>query len=329
MGELGGIVHYLYWSAGRVDQVITDNGFPIKRPVSRTIGGQVSTPVGGVTYANTTMAAVVPRHRIALDVEKGLGSSAVSSFDGPGPIGFAKGIGTIVFGEFVNTGGDKLGIGSVFATSESTDGGRTAICLFGSMSNFTDYLQEGGSRRQEGWTSSSAPYIRDFLNKNCKGGVAGLSETDLASAALDVCLMQGTYVQAVDGDERRASLPWRRGFNYGDVQNVAEWCAQIHYDARIDVVSEYRSNWKGFHRVLIGAPLWVRTPTLRAIRLYQEYDPRDLDSQAGFGRIDSTEDSTPADLDDPEPDTQPPRDSHDARGQSWAWRDLFARRRRV
>ena len=53
---------------------------------------------------------------------------------------FATGKGTVVFGEFVGLNEESLGIGSVFTSEQSADGLQTAICLFGSMANFTDYL---------------------------------------------------------------------------------------------------------------------------------------------------------------------------------------------
>src|SRR5205807_4291095 len=126
-------------------------------------------------------------------VEKGLGPSIVSTFDRPDRTLFARGRGTVTFGEFVGIDGKSLGMASVFTNTRNSDGTRTAICLFGSITNFTDYVPTDRASSWEGWTSSAAPYIDRFLNKDCRVGVEFMSREELASAALDVLLKQGSY----------------------------------------------------------------------------------------------------------------------------------------
>jgi hypothetical protein len=311
MSDLGGIVHYLYWSERRVRKLISDNNIRIKQPRTRGLGIKVSAPVFSMEATQQTTEAMISRHAIALEVERSLGSSAVTSLDLPSPIQFAKGIGTVVFSEFMNTGGHSLGIGSIFTCWENK-GTKVGVCLFGSMGNFADYLQEGGSEFQEGWTSSAAPYIRDFLRNDCRGGIPGFSEAQLAFSALDVCLKQG---MREPGNVERARLDWHRSYSSGDVQDVAEWCAQIYFDAWAHETSEYRKDWDGFHRVLIGAPLWVRTPKLGAIRIYRERKLRDLDDDAGLSPIASADNSS---INEPVPSeaaAEAVRNSHDTYDQ--------------
>jgi hypothetical protein len=106
-----------------------------------------------------------------------------------------------------------------------------------------------------------------------------MNRFDLAHAALTVLLKQGTHQR---GNADWATLPWNRRFTYGDVQWEAHWCAQIYDDVLVSEQGEHSDDWEGYHRVLIGAPLWVRTPSLRTLRIYDEYDPLDLDREAGF-----------------------------------------------
>jgi hypothetical protein len=213
----------------------------------------------------------------------------VSAVDRSERMLFAKGRGSVVFGEFVGTGGESLGMASIFTSERTADGMQTAVCLFGRMTNFADYLPEGELSRRGGWTSSAAPYIKEFIETECRTGVSFMTREQLAGAALDVSLKQGMHQSGAQGQ-----LPWNREFTYGDVQDEAQWCAQIYYDVLVGESNEYVDSWEGYHRVLIGAPLWVRTPRLRALRIYDEYDSQDLDREAGFGVVSTQEDSTQA-----------------------------------
>ena len=106
-----------------------------------------------------------------------------------------------------------------------------------------------------------------------------MNRVELAHNVLNILLKQGAYQS---GNQDWATLPWNRRFTYGDVQRDAQWCAQIYADVLVSENSDHIDNWKGYHRVLIGAPMWVRTPNLRTLRIYGEYDPQDLDREAGF-----------------------------------------------
>lgn len=66
-----------------------------------------------------------------------------------------------------------------------------------------------------------------------------------------------------------------RAFTYGETNKMAEWCAEIYWD--VNLVDDLRDPWKGYSRVLIGAPIWVRTPTLRDWYLYSDYQQCELE----------------------------------------------------
>lgn len=291
MNANSGVVHYLYWSDRRIQQFLDHNNAQMRPSREYTIGANLP----GVTGTIKNSSRPWSRDEIALSVERSLGSSLISVFDDPHQILFAKGKGTVILGEFVGINGGDLGTASVLASTQNSDDTRTAICLFGSIANFTDYVSTDRTpswRREGGWTSSAAPYIKRFLEEACSAGVEFMTREELASAALNVLLKQGTH-QSFNGDTARSHLPWNRQFTYGDVQSKAEWCAQIHYDVLVRETSEYRDNWEGYHRVLIGAPLWVRTRNLRALRLYCDYDAEELDREAGYGAAGIRGDSEP------------------------------------
>ncbi len=73
--------------------------------------------------------------------------------------------------------------------------------------------------------------------------------------------------QGVLGDDRRpgAFEPWNRAFTFG-VSDEAEWLVQVYLDF------DFRKTEQGpayeHDRALIGAPLWVRTPSLRPVQLF-------------------------------------------------------------
>ena len=80
------------------------------------------------------------------------------------------------------------------------------------------------------------------------------------------------YDQGLTGpaDARRGiNEPWKRAFTYGHARE-AQWLAKIYLD--VDLLTTDHGPQFGFRRVLVGAPLWIRTPDPRAIRLYATSD---------------------------------------------------------
>jgi hypothetical protein len=59
-------------------------------------------------------------------------------------------------------------------------------------------------------------------------------------------------------EDNVARRPWRRGLTYGHVGDIGEWLAEVHLDIAIE--EEDRSfSTRGFDRIIIAAPLWIRT----------------------------------------------------------------------
>jgi hypothetical protein len=146
------------------------------------------------------------------------------------------------------------------------------------MENFAGYVRPKDKQYEEGWTSSSAPDVLAFLQGQWKEG-CGYPNT-----------REGIAVEALkiaDGQGMKSSDPleplkgWRRSFTYGDIQDVAEWLAEIYLD--VDLVTAGIGREDDFRRVIFGAPVWVRTPRLRAIRLYNEYSRAELEATASNG----------------------------------------------
>src|SRR5437763_1464427 len=147
------------------------------------------------------------------------------------------------------------------------------MCAAGELGGTVEYLYwstRRTSRFIEGWVSSSAPAVYKFLASHGAHIDDPLDPEELAVEALKIADSQGLY-GGFRGRHDALGLdrPWQRAFTYGDVSK-AEWLAQIYLD--IDLLETDNGREDGFRRVLIGAPLWIRTPPPEAIRLYTTND---------------------------------------------------------
>lgn len=273
MGELGGTVTYLYWSDRRTSNFLQNNG--IQQPsITQTVSTPGSKFLPGFSRATTVHDS--PRHKVAKLIESKLGQSAVTAFNSPGPIRYAKAKSSVVFGKFImseNWIDDDVirhealdrPPALVFSSCDYDDHDRdsVAVCLFGSLENFAGHIQDAGPVKESGggWYSSAAPAVFEFLHS--VGHEKSAKEPrELVWDALRIALKQGGDKYGVSGLDR----PWLRSFTYGDIQDEAEWLAEIYLD--VDLLDTIPDRYEGFRRALIGAPLWIRTPNLSAMRLY-------------------------------------------------------------
>ncbi len=285
MGELGGTVEYLYWSSRRTNRFLEDNGLVVQ-PVTHTISSPSLSwlPI----FSRSTSSSGGLRPQVAKRIETALGQIAVTRFNAPGPVTYAKGTSTVVFGEFITWLVQPERQPAVMFTEVDYDRRNrrsVAVCLYGSMDNFSEYVQSvgpgyNGGPLEEGWVSSSAPAVYNFIKSHGKQFDRLFTPEIMAIEALKVADGQGIY-KAFQDIELGIYRPWQRSFTYGDVRR-AEWLAQIYLDVELHTTED------GFRRVLVGAPLWIRTPKLRSVRLYAtSEDPcvvADRKSQAKRGR---------------------------------------------
>ncbi|MFC0112624.1 hypothetical protein [Kibdelosporangium aridum] len=215
------------------------------------------------------------RPELALKVERLLQENAVADLDSPAPIVYAQGTGEVVFGEFADKAGTDLGRAVMLSPHATETGRKVAVCLFGSMGNFADFVIDAGAPSKVGWTASSAPAICKFLKDECRTPVGWESVEELARGAVMVACSQGE--NGVIPESRRHH-GWNRGYTYGDILNGGEWLAEIYFD--FDFEKTLGGPEHGYHRALIGAPLWLRTASPREVRLYANYAPKQLDKIA-------------------------------------------------
>lgn len=195
------------------------------------------------------------------------GQRIVSDLDSPAPIEFAAGIGSMQYGQFVSPDGAPLRP-LMYSRAETDGGNQVGVCLFGSMDNLADFIAESATQPDRGgWTASSAKEIERFLSTGeVEDGTFIDSPEDLAREAVKVACRQGETASTRTGG-------YYRGFTYGETRDVAEWCAEVYCD--VDMSNTALGPAEGHSRVLVGAPLWVRTPSLRSVRLYSEYSEQE------------------------------------------------------
>lgn len=267
MGELGGTVKYLYWSARRTGRFIEDNNLAAQQ-VSWTIASPALRWLPVLSRTATSSGSLRPQ--VARTIERALGQIAVTRFNAPGPIKYAKATSNVVFGEFKTWQVKPERQPALMFTAvdyDRADQGSVAICLFGSMDNFPEYVRDAGPGFRDGWTSSSAPAVYNFIRSHGQQLDDPYFEPeDMAVEALLIADSQGlspafTYEHKALGTEQ----PWQRAFTYGDAPK-AQWLAEIYLD--VDLLATGHGREDGFRRVLVGAPLWIRTPDPRAVKLY-------------------------------------------------------------
>lgn len=141
------------------------------------------------------------------------------------------------------------------------------------MTNFAEFVQSAQAPPGTGWSSSASPEVLAFILSRCSEIPPGYHErSEIAIEALKIADGQGLNGR---DDDPVNMLPWKRAFTLGDVRETAEWLAEVYYD--VDLLSEIGEPFDGYGRIVIGAPLWIMTPYIKNIRLYEEYALAALD----------------------------------------------------
>jgi hypothetical protein len=266
MGELGAIRKYAYWSERRIRAIASDNGISLARRVSWKARTATIPVLGSLEFAQE--ARTLDRAEVARRIETAIGNLAVQDFVTPPQVAFAKGVGHVEFAQFA--GGTEKRQGLVLhTTTRSSIGARVEVCLFGSVENTADYIG-GSDKPPAGWSSSAARTIEEYVRSRCTINNSQWDDPEsIAIEALKIATEQGV---TGDWDEHK-NKPWTRGFTLGHATE-SEWFAQIYSDVELD-----KDRWNLDHdrgispdveRILIGAPLWVRTPGAHAVTRYRD-----------------------------------------------------------
>jgi hypothetical protein len=247
LGELGTVWRYSYWSDRRVRDIAADNAIDLDRRWRTAF----RTPLLG--FAPQAELAeergAVQRHEIAVRVERAIGQLAVEDFVTPPPAAFAKGCGEVTFAVYTRWSAPKKNKRKaviVHTRTKSSDGSRIEVCLFGSIENCAGYLSGRGTEAPM-WSASSTWAIEEFID-NLGRKPAPMYDDDEAIA---VEILRTINNEGMIGSRVRRRIA------------SAEWFAEVYKDVELD-----KDRWtlkpesdipEPVDRIVIGAPLWVRS----------------------------------------------------------------------
>ncbi len=207
-------------------------------------------------------ASDLRRNEVARKIEEAVGLHAVEDFVTPPPVSFAKGSGHLEIARTTVRYSSNDGIVVHFSVKSST-GSRVEVCLFGSMDNTPTNISAAPSN-EAGWTSSAWYAIEELLTSR---GTKNTSQWDddeqIAVKAMQIALHQGETGHT----KSHKGKPWTRGFTIGGADDV-EWFAVIYKDVELT-----QDRWHlddDVDRILVGAPLWIRTALPQPITLYHK-----------------------------------------------------------
>jgi hypothetical protein len=250
LGELGTIRRYSYFSDRRISDIAADNNIHLDRRWRLGFRTPALTFVPQMELIEERRA--VQRHEAALRIEKAIGQLAVEDFVSPPPTAFAKGSGEVTFAAYTRWNyaktkekPPKKGI-IIHTRVRDSDGCRVEICLFASIDNCVGYL---GSSAAEApiWSSSSTWAIEEFIeHRGTRPAPVWDDDESIAVEILSVIYSEGMIGKHV--------------FNRVN----AEWFAEVYKDVVLD-----KQRWRNLRpgedvpepvdRIVIGAPLWVRS----------------------------------------------------------------------
>ncbi|WDZ84526.1 hypothetical protein [Micromonospora cathayae] len=258
MGERGESTRYAYWSNRRVRSIADEEGISIAaRWRSKFV---LSLPFLPVEWEFGREPRSLYKNEIAERIERSIGSLAVEDFVTPPPVQYAKGVGRVEFSHFVTYEDDRIVLG---VRSVASDGTRVFVCLFGSKDNVAGFMGPNDPVA-EGWSSSAMFSISKWLKTRCAENNSQWDDPQSISVeAMKIAFEQGFTKESRESPDQ----PWKRGYTFGDASN-SEWFAEIYSDVVLD-----QERWdldEPVDRILVGAPVWVRTPRAAA-RRYIDY----------------------------------------------------------
>ncbi|MFG1996080.1 hypothetical protein ACGFJ7_39505 [Actinoplanes sp. NPDC048988] len=250
-GTPADVARYFYWSQRRIDRIAEDNRITVQRTGSTKMKSPAGPFLPGVEVDRPRPA--MSRPEIADRIERHLAGVTVRDFVTPPPVRFAAGLGTLSFAEFVNFG-KRENIVSIFTDSTASDGTHVAVGMFGSKDNLADIIA-GAQTTDTGWSSSAANHIFGFISSFGRTVASGSDREEIAREAINLLTHQGGGIG--EGE--------KRGFTYGHIGEHGEWLMEAYLDVEID--------YPPYDRIVVGAPLWVRTASPQALVLYQDGPP--------------------------------------------------------
>jgi hypothetical protein len=259
VGKRGRLSRYAYWSDRRIQRIASDSDIVLESRLRWTVKSPAIPFFPEFEFGQE--ARTLRRAEVAQRIEAAVGAHAVEDFVTPSVIHFAKGRGRVSFAQFAGVVAIDEGV-VLHTSARSSTGARVEICLFGTLSNMADYAG-ASDKTGSGWVSSAAPAIHSFLISRRTINTSQWDDPEsLSVEALKIAQHQGITGSLKEHEGK----PWTRGFTLSHADD-SEWFAEIYSDVILDKI-----RWKldeDVDRILIGAPLWVRTPRPEAVTRYR------------------------------------------------------------
>lgn len=250
MAQGDDVGRYLYWSDRRVRAVAEELGLALERRWQWSF--TLSLPGTQLQVGEGNRAR--RRLRTAQRLLRKLGPLAAPAFDGPPPVAYAQGIRRVEFAEFVGTYAANEAVLCHIRT-HCAEGRPVDVVLFGSMEHVEGFRP--GDTIDAGWVSSAAPAIEELLrSRGTENTCQWDDDQSRAVEALKIAVQQGHEGPGREYEGR----PWTRGYTLGH-DRQAHWCAEVYADVVLDDDCWDLDGELGMadaHRIVIGAPLWVR-----------------------------------------------------------------------
>ncbi|MFJ7244567.1 hypothetical protein ACIQWA_07925 [Kitasatospora sp. NPDC098652] len=255
---------YRYWSERQIRALGRDNGLHLGSSWRLSTASTpsslfgISLPVVGIQRAEGRERS---RKQVADRLVRALRGRIAVTYDEPQVL-LASGVGKVAFSAFTDGPAREKGI-VLHARTENGSGQRVDLCLFGSVDNMADF---SAGEAVEGSSSSAWYAVAELLTSRGARNSSQWDEPGLAIEALKIAL--GDRERGEDGSPHE---PWIRPWALGHATDV-EWLAVIYSDVTLDPERWNFSGTtlEGTQRIIVGAPLWVRTATSKAVVRYAD-----------------------------------------------------------
>ncbi|WP_158515662.1 hypothetical protein [Kitasatospora sp. MBT66] len=218
----------------------------------------ISLPAVGLQHAEGRERS---RKHVADRLVRALRDQIAVTYDEPQVL-LASGLGRVAFSAFTDGPAREKGV-VLHARTESSSGRRVDLCLFGSVDNTVDFR---AGEAVEGSSSSAWSAVAQLLESRGTRTTSQWDEPGLAIEALKIALGGREGAQGGSPEE-----PWTRPWALGHATDV-EWLAVIYSDVTLDPErwDFDGTNLEGTQRIIVGAPLWVRTAGPQAVVRYAD-----------------------------------------------------------
>lgn len=263
---------FLYWSNRRIQMVADDNGVGVGPAARWTMGFNFGV-LNGQLQASEALNS--NRARLAGAVMRALTHETEVSFTRPPAAAWARGLGPVHFSTFVGRGTGPTAV-VLHTRTQDPDGRQVDICLFGSKEHIRPFHVT--EVYDDGHSSSEASAVMDLIRRRGAPGDPTTGDDDLQYLVREAVKIAAHYEDCPTNRDE----PYLARLRMNGAASC-EWFAEVYLDLLLD-----RDRWRtdersaAWHRIVIGAPLWVRTTTSKDIRRHERLVGR---RRRLFGRV--------------------------------------------